>query len=102
MHQIVSILLHVQVHNAFSPNGDGLNETFIVDNIGEFINNHVYIYNRWGQLLWNKQGYNNTSIVWDGKNQEGTTLYAGTYFYIIENVGPKSLKGWVEITSASK
>ena len=90
-----------QVHNAFSPNGDGLNDLFIIDNIGEFPNNQVYIYNRWGQLLWNKSNYNNTSVVWDGKTAEGTILYAGTYFYIIENAGPKSLKGWVEITSVN-
>lgn len=92
----------LQIHNAFSPNKDGLNDLFIIDNIEGFPNNHVYIYNRWGQLLWDKQKYNNSNVVWDGKSQDGATLYAGTYFYIIENVGPKNLKGWVEITSTIK
>jgi gliding motility-associated-like protein len=88
----------LEVHNAFSPNGDGLNDLFIIDNIGEFPNNHVYIYNRWGQLLWNKASYNNNSIVWDGKSGDGSSLYAGTYYYIVEKAGPKSVKGWVELT----
>jgi gliding motility-associated-like protein len=92
----------LQIHNAFSPNKDGLNDLFIIDNIEGFPNNHVYIYNRWGQLLWDKPKYNNSNIVWDGKSQDGATLYAGTYFYIIENVGIKNLKGWVEITSTIK
>ncbi len=88
----------IKVNNAFSPNGDGLNETFIIDNIEEFTANHVYIYNRWGQLLWNKSGYNNVSVVWNGKDNSGNNIAAGTYFYIIENVGGKTLKGWVELT----
>jgi len=92
----------VTVHNAFSPNGDGLNETFIIDNIEAYPSNHVYIYNRYGQLLWNEPGYNNTTTVWDGKTQDGKTLYAGTYFYIIEINTKKPMKGWVEITSTSK
>ena len=92
----------VTVHNAFSPNGDGLNETFIIDNIDAYPSNHVYIYNRYGQLLWNEPGYNNTSVVWGGKTQDGKTLYAGTYFYIIDIDTKKPMKGWVEITSTSK
>ncbi|HEX7414389.1 MAG TPA: gliding motility-associated C-terminal domain-containing protein, partial [Bacteroidia bacterium] len=88
----------VKVNNAFSPNGDGLNETFSIDSIANFPDNHVYIYNRWGQLVWDKPHYNNTTIVWDGKLQNGSTLYAGTYFYIVEVSGQKNLKGWVELT----
>ena len=37
-----------------------------------------------------------------GKTQDGKTLYAGTYFYIIEIDTKKPMKGWVEITSTSK
>ena len=88
----------INVNNAFSPNGDGLNETFIIDNIEEYPKNHVYIYNRWGQLLWNKTNYDNSHTVWDGKTQEGVALYSGTYFYIIEVEGQAKLKGWVELT----
>jgi gliding motility-associated-like protein len=92
----------VTVHNAFSPNGDGLNDFFIIDGIENYSNNHVYIFNRYGQQLWDKPGYNNTTTVWDGKTKDGTALYAGTYFYIIEIDSKKPMKGWVEITSINK
>lgn len=92
----------VTIHNAFSPNGDGLNETFMIDGIEAYPSNHVYIFNRYGQQLWDKAGYNNTTVVWDGKTKEGKELYAGTYFYIIEINTKKPMKGWVEITSTHK
>ncbi len=92
----------VSVHNAFSPNGDGLNETFVIDGIENYPNNHVYIFNRYGQQVWEKQGYNNTTVAWDGKTKEGKELFAGTYFYIIEIDTKKPMKGWVEITSTHK
>jgi hypothetical protein len=44
----------VLVHNAFSPNGDGVNEMFTIDNIDDTIcypENTVEIYNRWGVLV---------------------------------------------------
>jgi len=89
---------HVNLYNSFSPNGDGLNDIFEIDYIDQFPKNHVYVYNRWGQLLWDKQGYNNASVVWDGKDNKGTQLGAGTYFYIIEIDGKKTEKHWVELT----
>lgn len=88
----------VKTHNAFSPNNDGLNDLFIIDNITDVASNHVYIYNRWGQLLWDKSKYDNTTVVWDGKTQDGVALYSGTYFYVIEIEGQTTLKGWVELT----
>jgi gliding motility-associated-like protein len=53
----------VLVHNAFSPNGDGVNEMFTIDNIDDTIcypENTVEIYNRWGVLVL-KPGYNNVT-----------------------------------------
>ncbi|WP_369753853.1 gliding motility-associated C-terminal domain-containing protein [Flavobacterium sp. WC2409] len=82
----------VEVHNAFSPNGDGINEQFIIDNIEDTIcypENTVEIYNRWGILVYETQGYNNTSKVFTGISQGRTTisqssgLPSGTYFYIL-------------------
>ncbi|MFV5690371.1 gliding motility-associated C-terminal domain-containing protein, partial [Flavobacterium sp. ZT3R25] len=82
----------ILVHNAFSPNGDEINENFIIDNIDDtncYPNNTVEIYNRWGVLVYETSGYNNTSKVFKGIAEGRTTisqssgLPTGTYFYIL-------------------
>jgi hypothetical protein len=80
------------VHNAFSPNGDGINELFIIDNIDDvlcFPDNTVEIYNRWGVLVFETRGYDNVTRVFRGISEGRTTisqssgLPAGTYYYIL-------------------
>ncbi|MDI5896081.1 gliding motility-associated C-terminal domain-containing protein [Flavobacterium algoritolerans] len=82
----------VLVHNAFSPNGDGINEKFIIDNIDDTVcypENTVEIYNRWGVLVYETKGYNNASNSFDGISggrstvQQSSGLPTGTYFYIL-------------------
>ncbi|MFV8328456.1 gliding motility-associated C-terminal domain-containing protein [Flavobacterium sp. ZS1P14] len=82
----------IVVHNAFSPNGDGINESFVIDNIDDVLcypDNTVEIYNRWGVLVFETKGYNNTSKVFKGISEGRTTisqssgLPSGTYFYIL-------------------
>ncbi|MFV5696548.1 gliding motility-associated C-terminal domain-containing protein, partial [Flavobacterium sp. LB3P122] len=82
----------ILVHNAFSPNGDEINENFLIDNIDDtncYPNNTVEIYNRWGVLVYETSGYNNTSKVFKGIAEGRTTisqssgLPTGTYFYIL-------------------
>ncbi|MBZ4042155.1 gliding motility-associated C-terminal domain-containing protein [Flavobacterium hibisci] len=90
---------NVVVHNAFSPNGDGINDFFKIDNIDEttcYPENTVEIYNRWGILVFETTNYNNTTNAFDGTSRGRTTikqsegLPTGTYFYIINY---KSLDG---------
>ncbi|MGV3696930.1 gliding motility-associated C-terminal domain-containing protein, partial [Flavobacterium sp.] len=81
------------VFNAFTPNGDGLNEFFNIDNIDDvtcYPTNKVEIYNRWGILVYETKNYDNNTRKFVGisegrvtvsKNEE---LPTGTYFYIIE------------------
>ncbi len=82
----------VIVHNAFSPNGDGINELFIIDNIDDllcFPDNTVEIYNRWGVLVFETTGYDNVTKVFRGISEGRATisqssgLPAGTYYYIL-------------------
>ncbi|MUV04486.1 T9SS type B sorting domain-containing protein, partial [Flavobacterium rakeshii] len=82
----------ILVHNAFSPNGDNINETFVIDNIDNtecYPDNSVEIYNRWGILVFETRNYNNTSNAFDGISRGRTTvnksvgLPTGTYFYIL-------------------
>lgn len=87
----------ITVYNGFTPDGDGINDTWIIENIENFPNNTVAIFNRWGNKVWNTSNYDNAQNKWDGKNNQGAELTSGTYFYVIEiENGVK--KGWVELS----
>jgi gliding motility-associated-like protein len=64
-----------------TPDGDGLNEVFMINCIEELSNNTVQIYNRWGQLVYERDDYDNT---WNGVTTNGDELPDGPYYYIIE------------------
>ncbi|MBE0390434.1 gliding motility-associated C-terminal domain-containing protein [Flavobacterium sp. PL002] len=91
------------VHNAFTPNGDGINELFTIDNIDDILcypENQVEIYNRWGILVFETTNYNNKTNAFDGISRGRTTikqssrLPSGTYFYILNytSLGDKGQK----------
>ena len=69
--------------NAFSPNGDGKNDKFIAkecQNISEF---HAYIFNRWGQKLFD---WTNSADGWDG-TYNGKPVNEGVYFLLCKAKG---------------
>lgn len=75
------------VYNAVSPNEDGKNDVFFIAFIDAFEatrNNHVYIFNRWGSLVFDVENYNNTTKVFSGIANSGGELPSGTYYYKIE------------------
>ncbi len=71
------------IPQGFSPNGDGINETFVIKGLpdGE---NELIIYNRWGNKVYESADYDNT---WDGAANRGSNgnnkLPQGTYYYIL-------------------
>jgi gliding motility-associated-like protein len=79
---IVTVLPIIEIPNGISPNGDGSNDTWIIDFIEEYPDNVVEIYNRWGELLYHADGYDNNKG-WDG-TYNGKELPIGTYYYIID------------------
>jgi gliding motility-associated-like protein len=89
------------VYNALSPNGDGKNEVFIlahIDVIEATKNNRVSIFNRWGDLVFDVDNYNNTTNVFVGKSNAGKELPSGTYFYRIEfGSGRKNESGYLSL-----
>jgi len=85
------------IPTGISPNGDGFNDSWVIDDSTANMKNVVYIFNRWGDLVWRATDYNNTSVVWRGDNQAGVPLSSSTYFYVIVK-GDKTEKGWVEVT----
>lgn len=85
------------IYTGISPDGDGINDSWIIDGISLFPENFVALFNRWGDQVWSAKNYDNNDRVWTGTNQNGVKLTDGTYFYIIETSAEK-YKGWVEIT----
>ena len=75
----------VTVFNAVSPNGDGKHDFLYIENAEFFPDNQVRIMNRWGTVVFEVKGYNNSSVVFDGRaNKNGSgELPAGTYYYHI-------------------
>ncbi len=67
-------------YSSFTPNQDGNNDTWFIGNLAKYPNNKLEIYNRYGQLVFLKNGYTND---WDGR-YFGNELPAGTYFYIFD------------------
>ncbi len=63
----------------FSPNGDGYNDDWFLENIHLYPKSIVQIYNRWGQLLYEESG---PSGFWDG-NYNGKPVPTGVYIYLI-------------------
>jgi gliding motility-associated-like protein len=90
------------IYSGFSPNGDGINDKWIIDGIDLFPNNEVSIFNRYGTIVYSAQKYDNVKVVFEGNYQKNNEpLPDGTYFYIIvltDKLSNNTYKGWVEIT----
>ena len=84
---VIRVVGEVVVYNAISPNGDGLNEALFleyVDVLEEAKNNRVRIFNRWGDVVYDAENYNNNTIAFKGIGTNGDALPSGTYFYRID------------------
>jgi gliding motility-associated-like protein len=90
----VKILYNPLIPNVFSPNGDNVNDTWIIKYLDSYPDCIVQVFTRSGQPIFNSQGY---TIPWDGK-YKGQSLPVATYYYIIKSViGKKLLSGSVTI-----
>ena len=74
--------------NAISPNGDGVNDVWVIDGIQNYPGNKVQIFNRWGTLVFEAENYNNSSVVFDGRGNVGIgangEVTDGTFFFVID------------------
>lgn len=90
----VHILHPVKVPNAFSPNGDGINDTWRIDYLDDYPGVTVDVFNRYGQAVFSSVGY---SKQWDG-TYKGKPLPLATYYYVIDlKNGFPPMKGSVTI-----
>ena len=83
------------IHNVITPNGDGSNDTWVIDCIENFPENKVLLFDRWGDQIREFEHYNNSQVVWDGANQQGKMVPDGTYYYLISITGGGTYSGWV-------
>jgi gliding motility-associated-like protein len=97
----VEVIGDITVYNGISPNGDGINDTWVIEYIDllpDTQKNRVSLYNRWGDSVWETSDYNNTSAVFTGLNKNGNELSTGTYFYKIEFTGGReSITGYLSV-----
>jgi gliding motility-associated-like protein len=85
----------IVVFTGISPNGDGFNNTWIIQNIDTLPDtreNKVSIFNRWGDLIWSGNNYDNRNVVFTGVNNNGNEVTSGTYFYKIEFASGRETK----------
>lgn len=88
----IKVYPKIVIPNSFSPNGDGVNDTWVIPTLDAFPNAKVSIVNRTGSLLYHSNGVYKS---WDGKF-EGKDLPVGTYYYTIYfNEDFKMFSGWV-------
>ena len=81
-------------YDAFSPNGDGYNDYWYIDDIELFAGSIVQIFNRWGTLIFEGSC---SSQCWDG-TIDGKDAPIGTYYYTIDhNDGSELLKGAITL-----
>jgi gliding motility-associated-like protein len=88
----------ITIWNIITPDNDGRNDRWIIDNIQEYPDNEILIFNRWGDQVRYFEHYDNTTVVWDGTNKQGNMLPAATYYYIVKLRDiQKIYTGWIVV-----
>jgi gliding motility-associated-like protein len=87
------------IPSGFSPNGDGIGDTWVIRGLDADAQVGVVIFNRWGDEVYSSADYHND---WDGHCTKGVgptgALPDGTYFYVVElNGGERTEKGYLQI-----
>ncbi|MBC7937182.1 MAG: PKD domain-containing protein [Rhizobacter sp.] len=91
---IVKLLKGPNIPNTFSPNGDGINDRWIIEYLDTYPNCKVLVFTRTGQKVYESRGY---KVPWNG-TINGKTLPLDTYYYIIEpENGRKPVTGYITI-----
>ncbi|MES2810179.1 MAG: gliding motility-associated C-terminal domain-containing protein [Bacteroidota bacterium] len=86
--------LIIEPTTAFTPNGDGINDLWLISGLSTYPNCLVNVYNRQGQNVFQSKGY---SVPWDGL-YKAKALPAGTYYYIIDlSNGKPKVSGYLTL-----
>jgi gliding motility-associated-like protein len=92
------------VPQLISPNGDGVNDKFVIDGLEQFPNTQLLIFTRSGQLVFQNDNYEMPENAWDGRYSESTfsknrMVAPGVYYYILKLGGSsgQTLKGYLYV-----
>ena len=86
--------IEAEIPEAFTPNGNNINDLFVVANIELFNERSITVFNRYGNEVYSNKAYNND---WDGtRSDNGQALPDGTYYYVLTLNG-EIKKGFVYI-----
>ena len=92
----VKILVGIKVPNLFSPNGDGINDRWLIKYLDSYPNCSLQVFTRSGQLVYETRRYTDATA-WDG-TLKGKPLPFDTYYFILQpGSGRKSITGYVTI-----
>ncbi len=81
--------------NIFSPNGDGINDSWLIPLIEYYPEATIEIFTRNGQSIYRSKGY---TRVWDGRSNDGKIVPVGVYYYLIkQNAKQKPVSGTVTV-----
>jgi gliding motility-associated-like protein len=93
----VECFIDLYIPEGFSPNGDGVNDTFTILGLEDYPNNQLTVFNRWGHKVFEAKNYQNN---WDGRSEAALTigddlLPKGTYYYVLDIGEKKPIKGFL-------
>jgi gliding motility-associated-like protein len=90
-----NIITTVQVPNGFTPDNDGINDTFVIPGLDSYSTRKVSVFNRYGNAVYTNDAYSND---WNGTSSiNGMELPDGTYFYVLELDNSVVKSGYVYI-----
>lgn len=90
----VNVINQINIPNIFTPNNDGINDSWNIVLLSGYNNCVIDVFNRYGKAVYHSAGY---SKAWDG-SYRGNKIAPGTYYYVIDlGDGSKKLAGYVEV-----
>lgn len=93
----ITVISDLEIPNTFSPNGDQINDSWVIQGIELYPNNALNIYDRWGQQVYQTTGYSKVKA-WDGSVKSGL-VSESVYFYVLDllNDGSEIIKGSITV-----
>ena len=90
----VRVYKKLKIPNIFSPNGDGINDTWVITSLETYPLATVHVFSRSGQKVFEAKSIEK---IWDG-TFNGKPLPVGTYYYLVNlNIGTPPISGWIVI-----